>query len=259
MKDLLLYLTSPTLFIIGWELYYIAIIRNPFVLAPPSKVFYTFFILLIGRDPLFFMPLDILYSFYHYLIGLSLAIATGFTVGVLAGYYENLRKSISLLIEAIRPIPPIAWIPIAILLLKLTHEAAGFIIFLGAFFPILTNTMSGVMAVERKYIEAAMTLGALKPSQLIFKVVIPASLPSFLIGIKVGSGVAWMCVIAAELFGVSSYGLGYKIELARMYHSPDIVIAYMLMIGIIGLILDRVVMNNLERALLKWRRGVVIG
>ena len=258
LRDMLLYLASPLLFILGWELYYDIFIRNPFVLAPPSKVFITFIILLSGRVANFFMPLDALYSLHHYLMGFSIATLLGFTLGILAGYIESFRKSIYLLVEIIRPIPPIAWIPIAILLFKLTHEAAAFIIFIGAFFPVLLNTSTGASSVEKEYIEAAMTLGATKTSQILLKVVIPATLPSFLTGVRVGSGVAWMCVVAAELFGVSSYGLGYKIELGRMYHSPDIVISYMLMIGVVGLILDRMWIK-LEETLLKWRRGITWG
>lgn len=261
LKDLLIFFTSIGIFLILWEAYYWFFIRNPFVLAPPSKVLVTF-VQLIAGDPKFvesgfYIPLDMLYSLYHYVFGFVSAIVVGFSVGLIAGWSKTVEKLLYPIIELIRPIPPIAWIPIAILLLKLTHTAAAFIIFIGAVFPILLNTKYGVSSVEKKYVEAALTLGATKTSTMLKKVIIPASMPAFFNGLRVGSGVAWMCVVAAELFGVSQYGLGYKIQLARLYHSPDVVISYMLAIGIIGLILDRIY-RVAESRLLAWRRGFVV-
>ncbi|MEM4702480.1 MAG: ABC transporter permease [Archaeoglobaceae archaeon] len=247
---------SISIFLIVWEIFYWLVIRNPFLLAPPSIVIPTFFKLLIGQDPSFYMPLDILYSLYHYAFGFSIAVILGVLTGLLMGYSKTFERILSPIVELLRPIPPIAWIPIAILLLKLTHTAAAFIIFIGAFFPVLLNTRHGVANVEIKYIEAGMTLGANKV-EIIKKIIIPAAMPSILTGIRVGSGVAWMCVVAAELFGVSAYGLGYQIEMARLYHAPEIVISYMLCIGLVGFLLDGIY-RLIERKILKWRRGLVV-
>ncbi|RLI14134.1 MAG: ABC transporter permease, partial [Candidatus Hecatellales archaeon] len=134
--------------------------------------------------------------------------------------------------------------------------AAAFIIFIGSVFPVLLNTQNGVKSVERKFIEAAMTLGATNSLVLLRKVIIPSSMGSVITGARVGSGIAWMCVVAAELFGVAPYGLGYQIEMARLYHSPEIVISYMLAIGVLGLLLDRGYKLT-ERKLLSWRIGLV--
>ncbi len=250
-------LISLSGFFLVWEAFYWIFINNPFLLAPPSKVLPLFVELLLGRDGTFYLPLDILYSLYHYTLGFTFAVAVGFAVGLISGWSKTVREFMYPIVELIRPIPPIAWIPITILLLKLTHTAAAFIIFIGAVFPVILNTTHGALSVERIYIEAAMTLGATKTTTLLKKVVIPASMPAFLNGIRVGSGVAWMCVVAAELFGVSQYGLGYKIELARLYHSPSIVITYMLAIGIVGLILDYLY-RLVENSLLKWRKGFMV-
>ncbi|MCS7139786.1 MAG: ABC transporter permease [Candidatus Nezhaarchaeota archaeon] len=258
LRRLITPIVSLSIFFCVWEIFYWLIINNPFLLAPPSKVLMTLIELVtVGKPPRFFMPLDILYSLFHYAIGFSLAIVVGFTVGLIAGWSKLANRLSYPIIELVRPIPPIAWIPIAILMLKLTHTAAGFIIFIGAVFPILLNTRHGVASVEVKYLEAAMTLGAIKSLTLIRKVVIQAALPSILTGIRIGSGIAWMCVVAAELFGVAPYGLGYQIEIARFYHSPDIIIAYMLMIGILGLLLDRMY-GAIENRVLAWRAGLVI-
>lgn len=260
-KDFFIFFSSIGIFLVLWEAYYWIFIKNPFVLAPPSKVLPTFIELIVG-DPKyaesgFYIPLDMLYSLYHYILGFLSAIVVGFSFGLIAGWSKTVEKFLYPIIELTRPIPPIAWIPIAILLLKLTHTAAAFIIFIGAVFPILLNTKYGVSSVEKKYVEAALTLGATKTTTMLRKVIIPASMPAFFNGLRVGSGVAWMCVVAAELFGVSQFGLGYKIQLARLYHSPDVVISYMLAIGIIGLILDRIY-RIAEARLLSWRRGFVV-
>lgn len=241
-----------------WELCYWLIVRNPLLLPPPSKVFVTFAeLMVVGRPPSFFIPLDMLYSLFHYAIGFGSALLVGFSLGLITGWIKLARELSYPIIELIRPIPPIAWIPIAILLFKLTDTAAGFIIFIGAVFPMLLNTRQGVASVEVRYLEAAMTLGATSNLTIIRKVVVPAALPSIMTGIRVASGVAWMCVVAAELFGVAPYGLGYKIDLARFYLATDIIIAYMLAIGVLGLALDRMY-KAIEDRILVWRAGLVV-
>ena len=257
-KDVVIALTSLATFFLLWEAYYWLVVKNPLLLAPPSRAFLTFIELFTGKYyPRFFMPMDMLYSLFHYALGFSVAVVVGFVVGLVTGWFKLADKSSYPIIELVRPIPPIAWIPIAILMLKLTHWAAGFIIFIGAVFPVMLNTKHGVASVEVKYLEVAMTLGATRASTLIRKVVIPAALPSVMTGVRVGSGVAWMCVVAAELFGVAPYGLGYQINMARLYHAPDVVIAYMLAIGILGLVLDRLY-RAIEGKILTWRAGLVV-
>jgi NitT/TauT family transport system permease protein len=255
-RDTLYTVLSIPIFLLCWELFYHVFMGNPLLLAPPSKVLPTFAELAVGLNPRFFMPLDMVYSLFHYALGFSLAFLAGFSLGVLVGWFRLADKISYPVVELIRPIPPIAWIPIAILLLKLTHTAAAFIIFIGSVFPVLLNTQNGVKSVERKFIEAAMTLGATNSLVLLRKVIIPSSMGSVITGARVGSGIAWMCVVAAELFGVAPYGLGYQIEMARLYHSPEIVISYMLAIGVLGLLLDRGYKLT-ERKLLSWRAGLV--
>lgn len=257
MKAKIFYvITSVSVFLFLWEAFYYIFIRDPFLLAPPSRVIPAFIRLVSFQDPSFKMPIDVIFSLYHYVLGFSVALILGVSLGLLVGYFKRLENFVSPIIELLRPIPPIAWIPISILLLKLTHTAAGFIIFIGAFFPILLNTRHGVASVEKKFVEVALTLGASR-FEILRKVIIPASLPSIFTGVRVGSGVAWMCVVAAELFGVSAYGLGYQIEIARLYHAPEIVISYMACIGIIGYALDNVY-KFLESKMLRWRRGLVV-
>ncbi len=243
------FLSLPS-FLFLWEILSRTIL-NPLIVPPPSLVFKTLAIILMGKHPVYFLPLDCLYSFYHYAMGFSAAILVGIPSGIIIGWFRSADRFSYALVELFRPIPPIAWIPIAIALLKLTHEAAAFIIFIGSFWPILLNTHFGVKSVERAWIDAALTLGVNDNRTMFRKVVFPASLPAIFTGIKVGSGVSWMCVVAAEMFGVSSYGMGYKLDFARGF-SPDVVIAYMIAIGVVGFALDRIYRYS-ESRYLKWR------
>lgn len=257
-REALLSLVSLAIFFSLWELSCQLFAESAFFIPPPSKVFATLVeLMIVGKPPSFFIPLDALYSLLHYAVGFGSALVAGFSLGLITGWFKLARELSYPIIELIRPIPPIAWIPLTILLFKLTHTAAAFIIFIGAFFPILLNTRHGVASVEVKYVEAAMTLGATSNLTLIRKVVIPAALPSIMTGIRIGSGVGWMCVVAAELFGVAPFGLGYKLYLARYYIALDIIIAYMLMIGILGLIIDRMY-KAIEERILVWRVRLVV-
>lgn len=241
-------------FLFLWEILS-RILLNPLLIPPPSVVFKTLIIISIGNHPVYFLPIDFLYSLYHYVMGFGAAILLGIPLGMVIGWFRSADRFSYPLIELIRPIPPIAWIPVAIAILKLTHEAAAFIIFMGSFWPILLNTHFGVKSAERAWIDAALTLGVNSNRTMFRKVIFPASLPAIFTGIKVGSGVSWMCVVAAEMFGVSSYGMGYKLDFARGF-SPDVVIAYMIAIGMVGFALDRIY-RYVERRYLKWRGSQV--
>lgn len=172
-------------------------------------------------------------------------------MGILMGWSPKLRTVLTSFIEVFRPIPPLAWIPIAILWFGIGIKSAVFIIFLGAFFPILLNTLSGVLTVDFRLIEATRVLGA-KERHILIKVLVPGSLPSIWTGLRIGLGIAWMTLVAAEFTGVKSgYGLGYLIMLARDIQRTDLVIAGMLIIGLIGYIFD-CLLRFAEKKLLRW-------
>jgi ABC-type nitrate/sulfonate/bicarbonate transport system permease component len=154
-------------------------------------------------------------------------------------------------VEIVRPIPPLAWIPIAILWFGIGIKSAAFIIFLGAFFPILLNTVSGVRSIDPVIIEAARVLNAGR--RFIFlKVLIPGAVPSILTGMRIGLGIGWMSLVAAEFTGVrQGYGLGYMIMTARDIQRPDEIIAGMLVIGLIGLGIDAC-LRTAERRWVRW-------
>ncbi len=149
-------------------------------------------------------------------------------------------------------IPPLAWIPIAILWFGIGIKSAAFIIFLGAFFPILLNTVSGVVTINPTLIEAARTLQA-REKDIFLKVLLPGPIPANFVGLRIGVGIGWMTLVAAEFTGVrEGYGLGYMIMTARDIQRPDEIIAGMLIIGLIGLLID-MGLQAVEGRLVRWR------
>jgi NitT/TauT family transport system permease protein len=185
--------------------------------------------------------------------GCVVAMVAAVPIGGLIGWSRIAEDVFDPALEMLRPIPPIAWIPLAILWFGLTPSAAVFIIFVGAFFPTLLNTAAGVRGVERGMIEAARTLGARGELAILRKVVLPAASPSVITGIRVSFGIGWMSVVAAEMLAVNS-GLGYMILDARQIFRPDIVIVGMAAIGLIGFVMDRF-LRGLEARALHWRRA----
>jgi ABC-type nitrate/sulfonate/bicarbonate transport system permease component len=184
--------------------------------------------------------------------GFIIAAALGIPLGIFIGWLRFLRTILTPIIEIIRPIPPLAWIPLAILWFGIGFKSAAFIIFLGCFFPILLSTVSGVLSADKILIEAAKTLGA-KENKIFTSVLVPAATPSIFTGIRIGLGIGWMTLVAAEFTGVKSgYGLGYMIMVARDIQRPDLVIGGMAAIGLLGYLLD-VGLRTLETRTLKWR------
>ena len=194
----------------------------------------------------------VLESLYRVFWGFSIAILIAVPLGIFMGWSKTLRELLNPLVEIVRPIPPLAWIPIAIFWFGIGIKSAAFIIFLGSFFPILLSTVSGVLSVDTVLIDASLTLGA-RRSDIYRKVLIPGATPSIYTGLRIGMGIAWMTLIAAEFTGVKSgYGLGYMIMVARDIQRPDHIVAGMVIIGIIGYLLDACLMA-IERKILRWR------
>jgi ABC-type nitrate/sulfonate/bicarbonate transport system permease component len=184
--------------------------------------------------------------------GVGVALALAIPLGLFVGRSARLRALVHPFVELVRPIPPLAWVPLAILWFGIGDLSAVFIIFLGAFFPILLNTVSGVLSIERGLLEAAILLGATR-RDLFVKVLAPGATPAIMTGVRIAVGVGWMTLVAAEFTGVKSgYGLGYLIMTARDIQRADLIVAGMLVIGLIGFAMDALI-RVLERRLLRWR------
>ena len=169
--------------------------------------------------------------------GYLLALAVGLPIGLLLGFSPLARRVVEPVIQFLRPISPLAWIPVAIVLFGISDGAAVFLIFLAAVFPIALATTNGVLGVPEMLLRAGRNFG-LGPLALAWRVVVPAALPEVLGALRIALGIAWLVVVAAEMIAVDS-GLGYLVIDARNAGKRyDLVVAAMLMIGVIGLALD---------------------
>lgn len=182
---------------------------------------------------------DIISSLKRIFIGFLIAITSALFFGIAAARYSKSYSYIKITMELLSSIPPIAWTPLSILWFGIGDVPAYFIVSLGAFFPMFTSIYSGITKVDNELIDAAKTLGASK-TKIVRSVILPSALPYVITGIKTGIGVAWFNVIAAELIGVKS-GLGYKIQLYRTLLLSENVIAIMLVIGLLGYLMTRLV------------------
>jgi len=196
---------------------------------------------------------DLWASFYRVLVGVLIGGGLALPLGLLMGESRRIYEYMNPLVQVLRPIPPIAYIPLAILWFGLGNPPAIFLIALGAFFPILMNTIVGVRSVDSIYIRAALNMGA-RPLTMFVKVIVPAAMPYILSGIRIGIGTGFICMIVAEMIAVND-GLGYRILEAREYFWSDKIIAGMFTIGLLGLAIDFCV-DRLNNYLLRWHRGL---
>lgn len=179
-------------------------------------------------------------SLWRVACGYVLALVLGIPVGLALGWYPTAAAALNPVIQVLRPISALAWIPIAIVLFGVTNLAAIFLIFLASFFPIVVATMNGVRNVPMMYLSAGRNFGLSAPA-LFARVIFPAALPRVLTGLRVALGVAWLVVVAAEMLAVDS-GLGYLVIDSRNAGKRyDLVVAAMLLIGLIGLGLNSLV------------------
>lgn len=199
------------------------------------------------------LPQDAFGSLYRVLVGFLLGTALALPLGLAMGYSRLCHALLDPLLQILRPIPPIAYIPLAILWFGLGNPPAFFLISLGAFFPVLVNTIAGVQSVDGIYLRVARNLGAGRATTF-WRVILPAAAPYILAGARIGMGTAFIVVIVSEMIAVNN-GLGYRILEAREYMWSDKIIAGMLTIGLLGLGIDSL-MGALSRRLLRWHRGM---
>jgi NitT/TauT family transport system permease protein len=197
-----------------------------------------------------------LVSLLRVIAGFLMAAFCAIPMGLAMGLYPKAERLLDSTVEMLRPIPPLGWVPLILSWFGIRGLADLFpsllespvfsgiqfstlvIIFIGAFFPILLNTVQGVKNIPAAYLESARTLGA-KNFSILFKVVVPAAAPLMLTGLRIGLGIGWMCLVAAEMMPGSNSGLGYLIWYAYELLRADIIVAGMAVIGLIGFLMDR--------------------
>jgi NitT/TauT family transport system permease protein len=190
-------------------------------------------------------------SLFRVTWGYVVAVAAAVPVGILLGSYRRAEQAVSPMIELLRPISPLAWIPIAILWLGIGDLAAIAIIFLASFLPLTLSVMNGVRNIPLVHLQAGRNFG-LEPRAMVRKVVFPAILPHLIVGLRLALGIAWLVVVAAEMMAVNS-GLGFLIIDARNAGDRyDLVVAGMVLIGLVGLALDTAVRRLEKLRTLSW-------
>ena len=191
-------------------------------------------------------------SLYRVTFGYGAAVLVGVPLGILMGWHRTISAAINPVVQMLRPISPIAWIPLAILWFGVGDLSPMFLVFQASFFPVVVATTSGVQLVGREYVRAAQNL-EITGFKLFRTIIVPGALPTIITGMRVGLGVGWLVVVAAEMVGINS-GLGYLILDSRNAGMRyDLVVAGMVVIGVIGLLLDGFMrrLENLKEV--RWR------
>jgi NitT/TauT family transport system permease protein len=193
---------------------------------------------------------DIFASLRRVLSGFVLGVALAIPVGFLMGWYRIARSLIEPWVQFFRMIPPLAVIPLAIVTLGIDESPKIFVIFLASFLSSVVATYQGVISVDRTLINAARVLGA-KDATIFARVIVPASVPFILVGVRIGLGSAWATVVAAELIAAQS-GLGYRMQQAQLYYDLPTIFVSLITIGILGLFMDRL-LQAADRRLTQWQ------
>jgi NitT/TauT family transport system permease protein len=243
---------KPTVFIVtllgAWQL---AVWLHPHQLMPgPWKTAHG----IADLVPHGLIVKDTVASVFRVTWGFLLAVVIAVPLGLTVGWYRRAEMALNPILQILRPISPLAWIPIAILWFGVGDLAAVFLIFVGCFLPLLLTVINAVQSVPAVYINAGRNFG-LGPIALMRKILYPAIIPRLMTGLRITLGIAWLVVVAAEMIAVNS-GLGFLIVDARNAGNRyDLVVAGMVIIGVVGLLLDGGV-RSLERAnALRWGFG----
>jgi NitT/TauT family transport system permease protein len=255
----------PVLVLVLWEICARAGLFSAVVLPAPSAVAARWWAYLLptlpqepGQSTLAWalsgeLIHDAYSSLFRVVMGFLIGAGLALPLGLLMGANTRLYGLLNPLVQILRPIPPIAYIPLAILWFGLGNPPSFFLIAIGAFFPVIMNTIAGVRHVDGIYIRAARNLGA-KPWAMFTRVILPAATPYILAGVRIGIGTAFIVVIVSEMIAVND-GLGFRILEAREFMWSDKIIAGMLTIGLLGLLIDTAV-SRLNNYLLRWHRGL---
>ena len=226
-----------------WHL--VSVLVNNMTLIPSPLRVLRAWVSLWGEQ----LPTDIIASLVHLGLGYGLGITTGMVLALLAARFLFVEVIVDPIVEVLRPISAIAWIPIAILMFGIGRGVPIFLIFYAATFPIFINMLAGIKQVDPRLVQAAQMLGASR-RMIVTHVVMPAALPLILAGARLSLGVAWMAMVAAELTGADS-GLGWRIFWYQEFFAMDKVMAVILTIGVLGYIFDSS-LRALQARITRW-------
>ncbi len=222
----------------------------PAFLPPPQNIVTDFFRILRSSYVGNTLIGHTLVSLQIVLGGFFLAVAIGIPLGVLMGWFKRIEAIVDPIFQLIRPIPPLAWIPLSLLCFGIGIKSKIFVIWLSAFVPCVINSYTGIRLTDPLLVKAALGLGVKRQWDLLREVAIPSSLPVILGGVRIGLGSAWMTLVAAELLA-SDAGLGYMMQMARRALEPSVIILGMLVIGVLGALMARG-LKVLEKRICPW-------
>lgn len=234
--NLILSLLLPVLILAAWELAVNAGKLNGNVVPAPTTLWKTFAGLVSSGK----LQQGLLVSFRRVLIGFVIAAVIGIVAGFFMGLFATVNRALASLVNILRPIPTVALVPIFIIVMGVGEAANISIILIGALWSVLLNTTAGVMSVDRKLMELAYVYRISKV-KAVFKIILPSALYNIFTGLRLGIGGAWMSVVAAEMIGATS-GIGYMIMFAKALAQAANMYVLVLVIGIIGFLIDRVLL-----------------
>lgn len=228
-------LIIPVLILCLWQILAIQGVIKETIMPRPTKIGETLWKLILNGK----LPKDIGISLRRVIFGYLTGAAVGIVIGIVLGLFQKINTAMNLLLEVLRPIPIIAWVPVLILWVGIDEKSKIIVIAIGTFWPVLLNVISGIRSVDKKYLEVS-TVFMKSKTTTITKVVLPAAMPSIFTGLRIASGNALMGVIGAEMFAASS-GLGYMVTYAREMSQPAKMLGGVFVIGVLGCLLNTAV------------------
>lgn len=250
----------PVLILAGWEMFSRSGALPPALLPAPSAVAWAWLDWVFDIDGntqsyAGHWIFDVMASTWRVAAGFGIATVMAVFLGVAIGWSRFIEVTIEPTLQMLRPIPPVSWIPLAIIWFGIADKPAIFLVFLGAFFPILLNAIHGVKTVDRNLIRAGAMVGG-GQRQLLRFIVLPAAMPSIFAGLRIGIGSAWMLTVTAEMVAVKS-GVGYVLWDSYYFLRYDIVLAAMASIGLLGYLSDLLI-RLISARVLRWQQGTTL-
>lgn len=194
---------------------------------------------------------DFLSSFRIVLIGYGIGSLLGVTLGVLMGIFVPVNKFFTIILNALRQVPPLAWIPLFILWFGIGDLSKICMICMGTFYATVLNSIQGIKSIPKGYLEFA-KLYKIKKKDLFFKIYLKGALPSIFVGLRLGASDAWMGIVGAEMIA-SSIGMGYRLNSGRNLMQTNVVILYIILIGVVGCLMD-LFLRFIEKRITSWRQ-----
>ena len=251
-QNTMLSVAGVLLFFVLWELIVLSGVVPEHYLQGPDKILQLFFTKLTDPNPDgAVLGVNILSSLQVSVTGFVAAVCIGIPLGWLMGWYRVVESLVNPIFEIVRPIPPVAWIPLTIVWMGVGLQAKASIVFLSAFIPCVINSYTGIKQTSQVLINVGKTCGA-SNFTIFWKIGIPSSLTMTLTGVKLAVGNAWSTLVAAEMLAASS-GLGYMILMGRNFGRTDIVMLGVVTIGVIGTIIISL-FSGLENIVLGWKK-----